>query len=415
MIADSLEALIARHLPATFPALSICVIQRGDVVLEEARGWIDPDTRRIAVTTDSLCDLASVSKLITHSAFLALVEAGKVALDSRLVEVVPEFGRLNPRPIAGGQDPHTRRRLPVERRFRGQTVDPSAVTFRHLLTHTSGLPPWRSVYLLAAGEPPPPPIPGAKYDSERWRRGLAAMAAFPFAGSVGDTVRYTDIGVMLLGEAIARLQGCRLDQALGDLILRPLALPSFTHRPVAAGIPRDRIVPTETDDHWRHRRAWGEVHDENACGVGGIAGHAGLFATAADVARFGQAWLAGDSRLGIGPALRQLAVRQHVSGQYRLGLGWMLKADEDSSAGDRYSADAYGHTGFTGTSLWVDPQRELVSAVLTNRVYHGRDPLASTRFGARCTISSSRLWTADEPGRYSWASTAAAARCASRS
>ena len=374
MINGQLERLSERHLPSTFPALSICVVHRGDIILEEARGWIDPDSRRIAVTTDSLFDLASVSKLITYSAFLALVDTGEVALDSRLVDIVPEFARVNPRQIASGQDPHTRRRLPIERRFRGQQVDPTAVTFQHLLTHTSGLPPWRSVYQLAAGEPPPPPAAGDAYAAERWRKGLAAMADFHFAGTVGDTVRYTDIGIMLLGEAIARLQGCRLDQALGELVLRPLELSTFTHRPVAAGIPRERTVPTEYDNHWRHRRAWGEVHDENACGVGGIAGHAGLFATAADVARFGQAWLSGDSRLGIGPALRQSATRQHVSGQFRLGLGWMLKADEDSSAGDRYSAGAYGHTGFTGTSLWVDPHRQLVSAVLTNRVYHGRDP-----------------------------------------
>ena len=254
------------------------------------------------------------------------------------------------------------------------TVDPASVTFQHLLTHTAGLPPWRSVYQLAAAQPPPPPEAGADYNAERWRKGLAAMLDFPFAGTVGDTVRYTDIGIMLLGEAVARLQGCPLDRALRELVLQPLELSSFAHNPVAAGLPRDSIVPTEYDDHWRQRRAWGEVHDENACGVGGIAGHAGLFATAADVARFGQAWLSGDPKLRIGAALRQLATRQHASGQFRLGLGWMLKAAEDSSAGDRYSQASYGHTGFTGTSLWVDPQRQLVTALLTNRVYHGRDP-----------------------------------------
>lgn len=371
---DKLEQLIERHLPATFPALSICVIHRGDVVLNMARGWIDPEKRDIAVTTDSLFDLASVSKLITHSAFLTLVESGKVALESRLVDVVPEFGRINPRAISSGQDPHTRKFLPFESRFRGRQVDPTTVTFQHLLTHTSGLPPWRSVYQLAAPEPPPPPTDGDLYDVKRWRRGLAAMADFPFAGTVGDTVRYTDIGIMLLGEAIARLQGCPLDLALSELVLKPLGLSSLTHNPVAKGIPRDRIAPTEFDDHWRMRRAWGEAHDENACGVGGVAGHAGLFATAQDVAGFGQAWLAGDSKLRISPPLRQRATRQHVSGQYRLGLGWMLKAAQDSSAGDRYSAGSYGHTGFTGTSLWVDPQRQLVCAMLTNRVYHGRDP-----------------------------------------
>lgn len=369
-----LEQLIGRHLPATFPALGICVFHRGEIILEEAWGWIDPETRDTAITTETIFDLASLSKLVTHTSFLTLVEAGKVALETRLVEVVPEFGRINPRPVASGQDPHTRKPLPVESRYRGLEVDPTAVTFQHLLTHTSGLPPWRSVYLHAAAAPPPPPAKDDPYGAERWRRGLAAMLDFPFAGTVGDTVRYTDIGVMLLGEAVARLQGCPLEQALRELVLQPLGLSSFTHNPVANGIPREKIAPTEYDDHWRGRRAWGEVHDENACGVGGVAGHAGLFAAAADIARFGQAWHSGDSRLTISPALRQLAARRHVSGQFRLGLGWMLKAEADSSAGDRYSPASYGHTGFTGTSLWIDPQRQLVSAVLTNRVYHGRDP-----------------------------------------
>ena len=371
---SSMERLIKKHLPGTFPALSICVIHRGEIILNDAWGWLDPDSRDMAVTPDSRFDLASVSKLITHSAFLALVDSGAITLDSRLVEVVPEFGRINPRSISRGQDPHTRKLLPTEGRFRGLQVDPTDVTFRHLLTHTSGLPPWRSVYLLAAAEPPPPPADGDPYDAERWRKGLAAMLDFPFAGTVGDTVRYTDIGVMLLGEAVARLRGCPLDRALRELVLQPLELSTFVHNPVANGIPRGNVVPTEFDDHWRQRRAWGEVHDENACGVGGIAGHAGLFAIAADVARFGQAWLSGDPKLGISPELRRLATRQHASGQFRLGLGWLLKADTDSSAGDRYSAGSYGHTGFTGTSLWMDPQRQLTSAVLTNRVYHGRDP-----------------------------------------
>ncbi len=368
----SFETLLDRHLPATFPALSICVIHQGKTVWQEARGWIDPEGRRQAVRVDSLFDLASVTKLIVEASFLALVEAGAIGLDSRLVDVVPEFGRVNPRKIGGGQDPHTRAMLPAEPQFRGKSVDPTAVRFRHLLTHTSGLPPWRSVYRLAADRPPPPPTHVAQYDAGRWRRGLEAMVDFPFAGAIGDAVRYSDIGILLLGEAVARLQGRRLDHAVNELALAPLGLGAFTFNPMLKGITRDRIVPSELDDHWRQRRAWGEVHDENACGLGGVAGHAGLFATAQDVARFGQAWLSGDERLAISSELRQMATSQQVAGQFRLGLGWMLRADRDSSAGDRYSANSFGHTGFIGTSLWIDPERELVSAVLTNRVYHGR-------------------------------------------
>lgn len=366
------EQLLHGHLPGTFPALSICVIHRGETVWQEAWGWINPDDQTTPVTIDTLFDLASVTKLIVETSFLALVEAGAIGLESRLEDIIPEFGRLSPREIASGQNPHTRARLPVEVRFRGMCVDPGDVTFRHLLTHSSGLPPWCSVYLRAADRPPPPPTHVRHYDEARWRRGLRALVDFPFAGTIGDRIRYTDIGIMLLGEAVARLHGSRLDMAVKDLALQPLRLNSFTYNPMLNGIARKRIVPTELDNHWRQRRAWGEVHDENACGVGGIAGHAGLFATALDVARFGQAWLAGDERLGISANLRADATRLQAAGQYKLGLGWMLKADCDSSAGDRYSANSFGHTGFTGTSLWIDPERELVSAALTNRVYHGR-------------------------------------------
>ncbi|MCY4062280.1 MAG: serine hydrolase [Chloroflexi bacterium] len=366
------ERLLAHHLPATFPALSVCVIHGGETVWQDARGWIDPDDKSWPITVESLFDLASVTKLIVETSFLVLVDAGAIALESRLVDVIPEFGHVNPREIRGGQDPHTRVLLPAEPQYLDSQVDPTDVTFKHLLTHSSGLPPWRSVYLLAGDSPPSPPTHLAQYDEERWRRGLKSMVDFPFAGSVGEAVRYTDIGIMLLGESVARLHGGRLDTAVGDLVLKPLGLDSFIYNPMLNGVPRERIAPTELDNHWRKRRAWGEVHDENACGLGGIAGHAGLFATARDVARFGQAWLAGDQRLAIGADLRQLATSRQVSGQFRLGLGWMLKAESDSSAGDLYSANSYGHTGFTGTSLWIDPDRELVSAVLTNRVYHGR-------------------------------------------
>lgn len=372
--AAAFDSLLAEHLPSTFPALSLCVIHRGEVALEAGWGWLDPSTQMLPVTTETLFDLASVSKLLVEVSFFALAQADAVALDDALVGVIPEFGRVNPRAIAGGQDPHSRAFLPTEARFEGMTVDPGTATFRHLLTHSSGLAPWRAVYLLAADEPPPPPQPGAAYDGSRWQRGLAAMVEFPFSGTVGDTVRYTDVGIMLLGEAVARLYGGRLDEAVRALITQPLGLGSFTYNPVQNGIPREQIAPTEYDDHWRMRRAWGEAHDENACGLGGITGHAGLFATAGDVARFGWAWLSGDPRLQIGAALRRLATQEHARGQFRLGLGWMLKAASDSSAGDLFSSAAYGHTGFTGASLWIDPERQVVCALLSNRVYHGRDP-----------------------------------------
>jgi CubicO group peptidase (beta-lactamase class C family) len=127
------------------------------------------------------------------------------------------------------------------------------------------------------------------------------------------------------------------------------------------------------DLRWRQRRVWGEVHDENACGLGGVAGHAGLFATAMDVARFGQAWLDAPEQLGVDAELAaQAKTAQAVTDDVRRGLGFVIKSHHNASAGDLFSEDTFGHTGFTGTTLWVDPQRELVVSCLTNGLYLGR-------------------------------------------
>lgn len=371
-IKSDFTALLEKNMPAIFPALSMCVLYQGEIVLNQSWGWIDPDQKKRPTTSSALFDLASVTKLFIETTFLTFVSSGKIRLGSKLVDVIPEFGRINPRSIGGGQDPHTRIDLPVEAQFDGQSVDPTEVTFQHLLTHTSGLPPWRDVYNRASDTLPAPPTLDSIYETQRWENALQALYDYPFVGKVGDTIRYSDIGIMLLGEAVARLHGSRLDTAVYERVCQPLGLSSVTYNPVQNGISLEQIIPTEFDTFWRKRRAWGEVHDENACGIGGIAGHAGLFATAYDVAQFGQAWLSGDMRLMISDEIKQLATQEQASGLSSRGLGWMLKAQEDSSAGDLYSMSSYGHTGFTGTSLWIDPERELVSAVLTNRVYPGR-------------------------------------------
>ncbi len=278
----ALETTIRAHLGRTFPALALTVVHRGDVLINAAWGWLDPETEQRPTPPDALFDLASLSKLFTATAFLALVSAGRVALDAPLVAVVPEFGASGPRPLDGGQDPHTREPLPTPPEVRGQSADPAQVTFRHLLTHTSGLAPWRAVYEVAGPPPPPPdqsdPIPRA----ERWRRALAALCGYPFVGQPeGGVVRYSDLGLMLLGEAVARLHGAGdLAVAVRERVCAPLSLPSPCYNPLQAGRARTHIPPTEFDAHWRGRRCWGEVHDENACGVGGVAGHAGVFGTA---------------------------------------------------------------------------------------------------------------------------------------
>ncbi len=375
-VTRALEALIGEHLGATFPALALTVVHHGEVLLNAAWGWLDPDEQQRPTPPDALFDLASLSKLFTATAFLALASAGRVALETPLVDVVPEFGETGPRPLDGGQDPHTRVMLPAPPHVAGQRADPAQVSFRQLLTHTSGLAPWRAVYEAVGPPPPPPDQPDPLPRAERWQRALAALCRYPFVGQPGDgVVRYSDLGLMLLGEAVARLHGASgaLDAAVQARVCAPLGLSSPTYNPLSASRDRLRIPPTEFDAHWRGRRCWGEVHDENACGVGGVAGHAGLFSTARDVAAFGQAWLSRDPRLGIAPEMIEEAAREQArSDTMRRGLGWMLRAEVDAPCGERFSAASFGHTGFTGTSLWIDPERALVVAALTNRVYYGR-------------------------------------------
>ncbi len=359
-----------------FSAISLAAVHRGQVRLHASWGWIDPDRQRHVATTTALFDLASVTKLFTTTVFLAQVSAGRVRLDDPLVTVIPEFGASGPRPLDGGQDPHSKAHLPTPDAARGQTADPARVTFYHLLTHTSGLAPWRDVFNAAGPAPLPPDQPDPIPRERRWANALDALCHYPFVGQPGEgVVRYSDLGLMLLGEAVCRLNDtlAPLDGVLSQRLFQPLGLSSMTYNPLQHQRQRDLIVPTEDDPGWRQRRCWGEVHDENACGVGGVAGHAGLFGTARDVAALGQAWLERDPRLNIAPDLMQSAIEPHEeTGGMRRGLGWMIKAREDASAGDLFSADSYGHTGFTGTSLWIDPQRELVVACLTNRVYRGR-------------------------------------------
>lgn len=366
------DALFATYLDETFPAATLMVLHKGVVVAEAAVGWLDPEIQSYPVEMDTRFDLASLTKLFTTSAFLSLLSEDKVSLETPLVDILPAFATHNPRTMDGGQDPHSKKHLPTPPHLAGQQVDVRAVSFWHLLTHTSGLPAWRDVYNAIPTAPTYPIADDFWGRAERWERALQRLYDYPFVGHVGESVRYSDIGLMLLGEAVAQLHGAPLDQVIEERVLQPLGLKTTTFNPPPS--LQKQIAPTEMDAIWRQRRCWGEVHDENACGAGGVAGHAGLFATVADVARFGEAWRSFDERLGIDPDVMQAAIRRQAQtdGEKR-GLGWMIRSETASSAGDAMSFATYGHTGFTGTSLFIDPEQELVVAILTNRVYMGRD------------------------------------------
>ncbi|MDQ6768117.1 MAG: beta-lactamase family protein [Candidatus Eremiobacteraeota bacterium] len=301
-----------------------------EIVCDEAFGTCAPAGD--AVTTDSIFDLASITKLFVGTALLALHDQRRIALDDRIAGVIPEFAGID------------------QRRLR--------VNYRHLLTHTSGLPAHVNV---------------------RDELGAAAVIArvcnTPLTAAPGASVTYSDLGFMLAGEAVARMVGATLDQALRSLVFAPLQLADTCYRPPQS--LTSRIVCTEKDD-WRKRLLRGEVHDENCWAMGGIAGHAGLFGTAADVARLAEMYRVGGA---VGPNRTLLrhtakaATREQASGEdERRGLAWAIKASDRHSSGSRLSPDSYGHTGYTGTSVWVDPRRSLTVVLLTNRVIFSRHP-----------------------------------------
>lgn len=362
---------IMKTAPTTIaPAISLAVYHGHALVVDQAWGWIDPDTQTIPASVDTLFDLASLTKLFTTTALLALVTAQQLSLDIPLVEIVPEFGHSGPRPIEGLRDPHTRVVGPIPSHLLGQTVDPHKVTLWHLLTHTSGLAPWRDLFMH---QPLPADIPIQDDIAQRWANTLPLLYESPFVDHVGAVVRYSDLGLLLIGEVVARLQGDTLSNAIQHHVLSRFDSPPILFNPLASDeYTRSHIAPTEEDTTWRHQRVWGSVHDENAASMGGVAGHAGLFGTSKAVADFGRAW-SQHAIFEIAPNLWEAATQeQAVTDQDRRGLGWMLRSAQNSSAGTAMSLDAFGHTGFTGTSLWIDPAHDIVVALMTNRVYFGR-------------------------------------------
>ena len=378
----AVDAVVQAHVGRTFPACSVCVAHNDRVVLENAWGWIDPETRLLPTRPDTLFDFASLTKLFTTTALLTLLGLHDLSVDTPLVELVPEFGAVNPRGIDGGQDPHSKEYLPTPAALAGQQVDVRTVTLRHLLTHTSGLPPWRDVYKSAGPPPAPPGQPDPLPREARWANALAALVQYPFVAVPDGVVRYSDIGLLLLGEAVARLgDGRDLETSIRRRVTNALPPGELSFNPVGSGLKaREQTTPTEDDPTWRQRRVWGEVHDENACGVGGVAGHAGLFGTARALAAFGQIWLDEREPFGVPATLRDAAISEQApTGGVRRGLGWALKAAENSMAGDSLSMASFGHSGFTGTTLWVDPEAGLVIATLTNSVYYGRHSEAYAR------------------------------------
>lgn len=373
-----IEHILQQSIPSVAPAIAVSVSRHGKKLGSWTGGCVDPETGQGQITSSTLFDLASLSKLFTTTALLSLL--GEHSLDAPLVDFIPEFGVIAPRSIRGGQDPHTLERLPLASELVGQFAEPTEVTLRHLLTHTSGLPAWRAIFNTSPA-PPPPNEPDPIPKQQRWERACKQLCRYAFTNHIGAKIIYSDIGLMLLGEVIARLHQTDLETAIKQRVIEPLGLNNTLYNPVRdGGRSFEEIVPTEYDQRWRGRRIWGAVHDENSDGLGGVTGHAGLFSTLDDVMAFGEAWLH-RSGFNIPAHLWEEATREQVNiDDERRGLGWLLPSIQQSSAGDIMSRSSFGHTGFTGTSLWIDPVHQTVIVILTNRVYHGRANMSILNF-----------------------------------
>ena len=344
------EAAIAEGVT---PGASALVVHRGRVLLQEGFGRLTYDEGAAEVTPETIYDLASLTKVVgTTTLVMMLVEEGALDVTLPVSAYLPEFLDRAP-----SEEERSRRR---------------GVTVADLLAHSSGLPAWIQFYLEFD-----PEARGLPLDEARRRVFDRIVGATSDYEPRTDTV-YSDNGILLLGETIERVSGKTLDVLVQERLFGPLGMNSTRYRPPAAWV--ERIAPTE-DNPWRGTVVRGQVHDENTVVLGEVAAHAGLFSTTGDLGVFLQMLLNGGSmngrRLLRADTIEHFTRRAGLHPGSSRALGWdtpsRTASGGPSSAGEYFSASSFGHTGFTGTSIWVDPERELFCVLLTNRVYPTRE------------------------------------------
>ncbi len=348
------ELLFERIEAGDFPSAVYLVGQGKDVVFADAVGNAVVKPERIAATLDTIYDLASLTKVLATTLLAAkLIDGGRLELDAKVADILPEAARS----------------------AYGET------TILQLATHTSGLPAWRPLYLLAEG-----------------REDVLSVILNTPPSAERDVV-YSDLNFILLSFIIEKLTGQRIDGAAGELIFEPLGLrdtfycpPNSMRRRTAAselGNQFERETcekegylaadgASEKADRWlRNELIWDEVHDGNAYFMDGVAGHAGLFSTAADVFVLAQQFLPETTKL-LRPKTCELFSRNFTAGKAEdRSFGFQLASTKDSTAGGRISPQSFGHLGFTGTSLWIDPVKQAIFILLTNRTHDHGLPLVN--------------------------------------
>lgn len=325
---QKIDKVLARGIKAGgFPGAAVLIGRGGATVFERGYGNLSWSGRSAVVPDRTIYDLASLTKVVaTTTAMMILYDEGRIRLEDRVAKYIPAF--------SGGMK--------------------DDITVQQLLEHRSGLPAGRDLWRIAL-------TPG---------EARKAVIETPLECEPGRCLIYSDLGADLLGFIAEEVSGQRLDVFVQERVYDRLGMKDTFFRP--HWTLRDRIAPTELTPP-RGYPLRGEVHDENAFALGGVAGHAGLFSTATDLAIFAEMMLNGGllngTRVISDSTVARFTARTRSSGTR--ALGWDT-CGHDGSCGKYLSEHAYGHTGFTGTSLWIDPDRNLFVILLTNRVHAAR-------------------------------------------
>lgn len=342
---DEIQSWVGRAFPGAVVAIGV----QGRLVALRNFGRMSSAPDAPPMPRDAIFDLASLTKVVgTTTAAELLYDRGLLDLDRPVVAYLPAFA------AAPGHD---------------------RITVRHLLSHSSGL---FTTDLLWQ-------------HSHNRQELLALIDHMPVAWIPGSHYQYRDENLILMGEIVERLSGKPLDRFLQDKAFGPLGMKDTGFNPPARRM--GRIAPTEQDDVFRHRLIRGEVHDENAYVLGGVAGHAGLFSTARDLAKLAELYLRDGRGLLKPSTIAAFTTRQAEPPGTSRALGWDMPDPSGSFAGPRAAPDALIHTGFTGTSLYIDRKRDAFIVLLTNRVNPTRD---NKRIGeARIAIHTAILTEMD--------------------
>ena len=320
---------------SAWPGAVLLAAKDGKIFFHDAVGYHTYKKKR-AMRKSDIFDLASITKVVaTTSAVMKLAESGQLDLDEKVVTYLPDFQ---------GQQP---------KYFQQK----SEMTIKHLLTHTAGLPPFKQYFLM---------------DGKERTRLDSVYNTEPVIGLEEETI-YSDVGLITLGKVAEQVNGFPLDELVDSLVFKPLGMNTTFYNPPSAKL--HRIVPTEIVEGYRFGLIHGEVHDENAHSLGGVAGHAGLFSTAEDLAVFSQMMLNGGiygwKRIFKEETVQLFTSKANVVEGSSPCLGWD-SPDGKTSGGVYLSDSSFGHTGYTGTSLWIDPENDIFVILLTNAVHPDR-------------------------------------------